>query len=93
MDLEPAVKQPKVVQSQYFGNTGLKPLCEQIASVMSYHQVGLSTFHQSACALLSSLNKSISKPVVCTSESPVVQSPVLPGGNSLSQSANVTSFA
>ena len=88
MDLELNIKQPKVVQSQYVGNTELKPPSEQITSVVSYHQVGLSTFHQPAHASSSSLSKSISKPVVCASKSSVV-----PDSKCLSQSASLTSFS
>ena len=82
MDLEQNIKHPKVSQSQ------LKPPSEQITSVMSYHQVALSISHQSAHTFSTSLSKSISKPVVCTSKSSVV-----PDNNCLSQSAGVTSLS
>ena len=90
MDLEPNIKQPKVVQSQNnIDNTELKPPSEQTTPVISYHQVGLSTFHQSAHVLSSSLSKSVSKPVVCVSKSSFVPSPVVPDSNCTTQSASV----
>ena len=89
--MEPNIKQSKVVQSQhaYVGNTELKPPSEQITSSMSYHQICSSTSHQSVCALSSLLSKSTSTPIVCTSKSSVVPSPVAPHSNYPSQSASV----
>lgn len=73
MDLEPNIKHPKVVQSQYVGITELKLPSEQITSLIPYHQVDLSAL--STNQLVHWHLKSISKPVACVSKSLVVPLP------------------
>ena len=64
---------------------GLEPSLKQPKVVQSN-----STFQQSACALPSSLTKSISKPVACANELSVVSTSFVLDSKCSSQPASVT---